>query len=130
MTIDKTLYEVPDRFRGPVAKKFLDLSPKTQSVVRDYANTSTYSRGGKVEKLKPGRGQVIPFPVKPGTEQDWMKSIKKSIKVLDPGEDEVVKREDYLELLHKVFGENALKDLTEDELKDLLLYTIETGGVG
>ena len=59
-----------------------------------------------------------------------MKSIKKSIKVLDPGEDEVVKREDYLELLHKVFGENALKDLTEDELKDLLLYTIETGGVG
>ena len=61
MTIDKTLYEVPDRFKYPVAKKFLDLSPKTQSVVRDYANTSTYSRGGKVEKLKPGRGQVIPF---------------------------------------------------------------------
>ena len=127
MTIDKTLYEVPDRFKYPVAKKFLDLSPKTQSVVRDYANTSTYSRGGKVEKLKPGRGQVIPFPVKPGTEQDWMKSLKKAV-MLD--EQEVVKREDYLELLHKVFGENALKDLTEDELKDLLLYTIETGGVG
>ena len=43
MTIDKTLYEVPDRFKGPVAKKFLDLSPKTQRVVRDYANTSTYN---------------------------------------------------------------------------------------
>ena len=127
MTIDKTLYEVPDRFKGPVAKKFLDLSPKTQRVVRDYANTSTYSRGGKVEKLKPGRGQVIPFPVKPGTEQDWMKSLKKAV-MLD--EQEVVKREDYLELLNKVFGENALKDLTEDELKDLLQYTIETGGVG
>tara|TARA_R110002126_G_scaffold84770_4_gene205809 strand:- start:629 stop:1012 length:384 start_codon:yes stop_codon:yes gene_type:complete len=127
MTIDKTLYEVPDRFKGPVAKKFLDLSPKTQRVVRDYANTSTYSRGGKVEKLTPGRGQVIPFPVKPGTEQDWMKSLKKAV-MLD--EQEVVKREDYLELLNKVFGENALKDLTEDELKDLLQYTIETGGVG
>ena len=127
MTIDKTLYEVPDRFKGPVAKKFLDLSPKTQRVVRDYANTSTYSRGGKVVELKPGRGQVIPFPVKPGTEQDWMKSLKKAV-MLD--EQEVVKREDYLELLNKVFGENALKDLTEDELKDLLLYTIETGGVG
>ena len=61
---------------------------------------------------------IINFPVKTGTPMDeWYKTAKKS---------------DYLELLVGMAGfkEDALKDLTESELKELLQYTIDTGGFG
>jgi hypothetical protein len=37
-------------------------------------------------------------------------------------------RDDYLDLLNRVYGEKFLKDLTVEELKDILEYTIDTGG--
>lgn len=89
------------------ARKAKDLPPKLKTILK-------FSKGGPVEdEDKPTN--VIPLPIKPGTEQDWMKTASK---------------DDYLELLNKVFDANAIKDLSEDELKELLEYTIATGGIG
>lgn len=82
------------------------LPPKLTNIVLDRKN---YKDGSKPEENKPSN--VIPFPIKPGTEQDWMK--KASV-------------EDYQDLLFRIYG-NKVLDLSEDELKQLLEYTIETG---
>ena len=96
---------------GKPRKKKVQLSKKLARIV------SYYATGGDVDN-KPKPNNIINFPVKPGTPMDeWYKTAKKS---------------DYLELLVGMAGfkEDALKDLSESELKDLLQYTIETGGFG
>ncbi len=93
-----------------------------ERIIKDPTYT-IYSKGGVAKNgSKPTQnGQnnnVVPFPIKPGTPIDeWYKTAKKS---------------DYLELLVGMAGfkEDALKDLTESELKELLQYTIDTGGFG
>ena len=70
------------------------------------------------KRWKSVSNNIINFPVKPGTPMDeWYKTAKKS---------------DYLELLVGMAGfkEDALKDLSESELKELLQYPIDTGGFG
>ena len=96
---------------GAPKQKKVRLSKKLARIVSYYAS------GGDVDN-KPKPNNVIPFPVKPGTPMDeWYKTAKKS---------------DYLELLVGMAGfkEDALKDLSESELKELLQYTIDTGGFG
>ena len=63
------------------------------------------------------RNNVVPLPIKPGTEADWMKTANRS---------------ELLDLLMKYggFGEKYLKDLSDDELKELIDYSIQTGGMG
>jgi hypothetical protein len=92
-------------------RKAKTLSPKLAEIVR-------LAQGGTVEEGKPKTkppSNVIPFPVKPGTEADWMKTAVK---------------EDYLELLNKLHDSKKLNDLSEEELKELLDYYILTGAIG
>ena len=57
---------------------------------------------------------VVPFPMPDDAPlQEWYKTAK---------------REDYLNLLNRVYGEKFLENKSIDELKDILEYTIETGG--
>jgi hypothetical protein len=59
---------------------------------------------------------VIPFPMPDNAPlQEWYKTAK---------------REDYLELLNRVYGEKFLQNKSIDELKEILEYTISTGGFG
>jgi hypothetical protein len=82
------------------------LPPKLTNIVLDRKN---YKDGSKPEENMPSN--VIPFPIKPGTEQDWMK--KASV-------------EDYQDILFRIYG-NKVLELSEEELKELLEYTINTG---
>ena len=57
---------------------------------------------------------VVPFPMPNDAPlNDWYKTAS---------------RDDYLGLLNRVYGEKFLENKTIEELKDILEYTIETGG--
>ncbi len=83
-----------------------------REVVRVAKKSSKPSKPTQNGNNKPSN--VIPFPMPPDAPlNDWYKTAS---------------RDDYLDLLNRVYGEKFLKDLTIEELKDILEYTIDTGG--
>ena len=83
-----------------------------REVVRVAKESSKPSKPTQNGNNKPSN--VIPFPMPPDAPlNDWYKTAS---------------RDDYLDLLNRVYGEKFLKDLTIEELKDILEYTIDTGG--
>lgn len=113
--MDKPLYD--DR-RGNRDELLLSkLSPKVANSVRISMST-----GGSADKPKPLKpkpkpkpNNVLPFPDKPGNMGLWWKKAS---------------AEDIMELLNPVYSEKALEGLSDTELKELLQYTIDTGGIG
>ena len=104
MPVEKPYYYKP--VRKPKA-----LPPKLTKIIK-------LAKGGSAngDEDKPNNN-VVPLPIKPGTEADWMKTANRS---------------ELLDLLMKYggFGEKYLKDLSDDELKELNDYSIQTGGMG
>ena len=105
MPIDKPFYR-------PVRKPKA-LPPKLTRIIK-------LAKGGPTQLELPldnPNSNIINFPIKPGTEADWMKTAN---------------RGELLDLLMKYggFGEKFLKDLSDDELKELIDYSIQTGGMG
>lgn len=103
--IEKTITYYPENYD----KK---LSPNVLKIVE---TRKTFKQGSPVEE-KPTN--IIPFtpkpdaPLSPSNPDGWTKTAKK---------------EDYYELLFRIYG-NKIFELSEEELKELLQYTIDTGG--
>jgi len=85
------------------------LSPKVANIVR-----KRMSKGGSTND-EPKPTNVIQFPEKPGNMGLWWKTAS---------------ADDIKELLSPVFSEKELHGLTDTELKELLQYTLDTGGIG
>lgn len=88
-----------------------------ERIIKDPTYT-IYSKGGVANNgSKPtqnGQNNVVPFPMPNDAPlNEWYKTAK---------------REDYLQLLNRIYGEKFLQNKSIDELKEILEYTIDTGG--
>ena len=110
MSVDKKLNYGAIKY-GQTVPTIKSLSPKVAEIVK----RTNFIKGGEVEDQKPTN--VLPLTPKPDAPfnqqtnpSGWMK---------------ISSREDYYELLSPIFSEGQLKDLTIDELKELLDYYID-----
>ena len=113
--MDKPLYDLNKLGDAEVTLKISKLSPKVANTVRKSMATGGSTNKPKPVKPKPKPNNVIPFPDKPGNMGLWWKKAS---------------AEDIMELLNPVYSEKALEGLSDTELKELLQYTIDTGGIG
>ena len=112
--IDKPLYY--DNRRGDRSKDLLSkLSKNVANVVRKNFKQGGSSADKPKPTDKPKPSNVIEFPVPPDSPiANWYKASADELK----------------QLLSPIYNEKQLKGLSEAELKELLQYTIDTGGFG